>query len=314
MKPKKIEMAVGLFVVVGMFLIATMIIRFGSEDYFAYKDAINFSVHFNFADGILEKAPVRYAGVDVGEVKSLRLTDNPKQRVIVDLIIKKGVNVREKDKFMINSLGLMTELYVEIIPGDPTANLVDQGALLPGTDPVALQEVINSAKKVLEELEKGVQIFSEDETKENIKYTLRNMRKLSEDIKDVSGNLEEGIGIMRNLFVNNEENITISISEFKDNIKGMRKSVEAMERIFARVERGEGLIGKLVMDEKTSTVFSENIEKVKILLDDLHDISMTMKEGEGTIGMFLNDEEVSEKLKKLIIEIEKNPWKLLRKK
>ena len=314
MKPKRIEMTVGIFVVVGMLAIATMIIKFGSADAFAYKDALRISVHFNFADGILEKAPVRYAGVDIGRVEEIRLTDNPRQRVILDLVIKKGVNIRKKDYITINSLGLMSEMYVEIIPGDPMANLIKRGATFQGKDPVALQQVVTSAKKVLEELEKGVQIFSEAETKENIKHSLKNIRVLSEDVKHVSVSLKESVTIMRDLFVKNKEDITDSISEFKQNVKGMRKSVDAVERILARIERGEGLIGKMMVDKKTSEDFSENLEKLKTVLDDIHEISTEIKEGSGTIGMLVTDKEVSEKLKKLIDEIEKNPWKLFRKK
>jgi len=310
---KRIELYVGLFVVIGMIILGYMIIRLGSEDYFAYKDALRFSVHFNFADGLLEKAPVRYAGVDIGRVEGIRLTSNPKQRVILDLVVTKDVEIREKDYITINSLGLMSEMYVEIIPRDQTSNVIKEKSILKGNDPVALQQVVSNAKQVLEELEKGVKIFSEEETKDNIKYSLKNIRELSEEVKSVNANMQETTQILRDLFVSNKDNINESISEFTQNIKGMRKSVDSMERVMARMERGEGLIGKLLVDKKTSDDFSELLEKTKIVMTDLHEINVNIMEGKGSLGMFIYDEEVSGKLKDLIIEIEKNPWKLMRK-
>ncbi|MBN1522617.1 MAG: MCE family protein [Candidatus Aureabacteria bacterium] len=318
MKKKKsevsIELTVGLFVTVGMLVLAAMIIRLGSTDYLAYQNAHRFSVHFSFADGILEKAPVRYAGVEVGRVEKIRLTSDPKQRVILDLVIKNEVQVREKDTVTINSLGLMSEMYVEIVPGDQTANALQAGTVIEGKDPVALQQVVTNAKKVLEELEKGVKIFSEEDTKENIKHSLKNIRALSENVNDISKNMQETAGIMRELFADNKENISESISEFKLNIKGMRKSVDSMERIMARIERGEGLVGKLLVDKDTSDNFSGTMEKISVVLDDIHEISLNIKEGKGAVGLLMTDEEIQEKLKKLITEIEKNPWRLFRKK
>lgn len=311
---RKKEISIGLFVVSAVIVLAAMIIRFGSADYFAYRDALTLTVRFNFSDGILEKAPVRYSGVDVGRVEAIRLTNDSRQRVLLDLTLKKGITIREKDFITINSLGLMSEMYVEIIPGDLAANAVRAGAVLEGKDPVALQQVVSNAKEVLEQLQKGVTLFAEEETKENIRYSLKNVRQLSEDIKDVSGDLKESMTIMRDIFVENKDNINESISEFKQNIKGMRKAIDSVEHLMARVERGEGLLGKVVMDKKTSDDFSESLEKVKRMLDDFHSISLTIKEGKGAMGMLMTDEEVAEKLKLLILKVEEHPWKLFRKK
>jgi phospholipid/cholesterol/gamma-HCH transport system substrate-binding protein len=311
---KKLETSIGLFVVTGMIALAAMIVKFGSGDYLAYRDAVKFTVHFNFADGLLDQAPVRYAGVDVGRVDQIRLSADPHQKVLLDLLIKKGVDVRKEDYITINSLGLMSEMYVEIIPGPSSASLVKGGDILKGEDPVALQQVVTKAKKVLESLEKGVDIFSDEETKENIRNSLRNTKVLSEEMKNIAFDLKSSVKIMADVFVTNKDNIKDSISEFTLNIKGMRRSVDSVERILARVEKGEGLMGRLISDEKLAADFSESLEKMKVVFDDLHEINLNIKGGEGTIGMLIYDKETGEKLKKFIYDVEKNPWKIFRKK
>jgi phospholipid/cholesterol/gamma-HCH transport system substrate-binding protein len=311
---KKLETSIGLFVVTGMIALAAMIVKFGSGDYLAYRDAVKFAVHFNFADGLLVQAPVRYAGVDVGRVDEIRLSADPQQKVLLDLLIKKGVDIRKEDYITINSLGLMSEMYVEIIPGPPSARLVKGGDILKGEDPVALQQVVTKAKKVLESLEKGVDIFSDEETKEDIRNSLRNAKVLSEEMKNIAFSLKDSVKIMADVFVTNKDNIKDSISEFTLNIKGMRRSVDSVERILARVEKGEGLVGRLISDEKLAADFSESLEKMKVVFDDLHEINLNIKKGEGTIGMLIYDKETGEKLKKFIFDVEKNPWKIFRKK
>ncbi len=190
---KKFEFYIGVFVLVGLILVGVMIVGFSDYQYMGEQ----YMVHaiFNYISGVVEGAPVRYAGVDVGKVTKISIFEdtNANTQVNVTLGIKEGVRIKKDSEAVINSLGIIGEKYIEIFPGTPEAGALNPGDEILGIDPIALETVMNTAQSVLSKLEDALssvnKVLSTD-TQEDIKVTIKNFRKAGEDIDRLSNKIE----------------------------------------------------------------------------------------------------------------------------
>lgn len=106
---------------------------------------------FSSAAGIKKFAPVRLAGVEVGEVQNVRLVyDDVSTAVEAVLWLEASVKLRADSEAMMSSLGLMGEKYVEIRPG-VTGGFVEPGGRIESRDPVNFDELMEKASKAMDE-------------------------------------------------------------------------------------------------------------------------------------------------------------------
>ncbi|MCM8780322.1 MAG: MlaD family protein, partial [Candidatus Omnitrophica bacterium] len=106
----KLELKVGIFVFVGLVILGVFVLLIGDIRTFTSGYKINIS--FEFVNGVKVGAPVRFAGVDVGEVKETRfifLPQEAKTKVIVVAWIKNEVKVPSDSVVWVNTLGLLGE-------------------------------------------------------------------------------------------------------------------------------------------------------------------------------------------------------------
>jgi len=85
------------------------------------------------APGLKKGAPVRYRGVEVGEVRQVYFTPGG---VRIDLLIERDdAPIRSQDTVRIMSVGAFGAQVVDIQPGAQTAPLIARGATLPRVQP-----------------------------------------------------------------------------------------------------------------------------------------------------------------------------------
>lgn len=145
----KMELKVGIFVFIGLAILVIFIMFIGN--FKTWDAGYNVSFVFNFINGIRVGAPVRFAGMDVGEVKKLRLMFSPEEgasRIKVYCRLKKDAKIPYDSKIWVNTLGLLGEKYIEIVPGKDYSKLLIEDESLAGEDPVPMYEVGQIAKRI----------------------------------------------------------------------------------------------------------------------------------------------------------------------
>ncbi|OGX44749.1 MAG: hypothetical protein A3G38_02610 [Omnitrophica WOR_2 bacterium RIFCSPLOWO2_12_FULL_51_8] len=146
----KLEFKVGLFVFIGVVILSTFVLLIGKFETWTAGYRVNFI--FNFVNGVKLGAPVRFAGVDVGEVKDLKFffdSIDAKTKVNIVCWIKKQVKIPMDSLVWVNTLGLLGEKYIEVMPGKDYANILPANQSLRGDDPVPMQEVTKLAKDIV---------------------------------------------------------------------------------------------------------------------------------------------------------------------
>jgi len=153
----KLELKVGIFVFVGLVILIIFILSIGGFKTWSSGYRINFN--FNFVNGVKVGAPVRFAGVDVGEVKKVKLEFIPQENrsnVRLEAWIRNIIKIPADSTVWVNTLGLLGEKYVEIIPGKNYANCLKIDGSLTGVDPLPIHQIFNNAESILRNLDDGI--------------------------------------------------------------------------------------------------------------------------------------------------------------
>jgi len=153
----KLEMKVGVFVFIGIIILAVFVLSLGGFKTWASGYEINFL--FNFVNGVKIGAPVRFAGVDVGEVKRINFiipNGEEANKVQITGYVKREVKIPADSTVWVNTLGLLGEKYVEVMPGKNYKQCLANGQALVGNDPIAMHEVAQLAKNVVDDLDASI--------------------------------------------------------------------------------------------------------------------------------------------------------------
>lgn len=148
----KLELKVGTFIFVGLVILVIFVLSIGGLKTWALGYNLKFS--FNFINGVKIGAPVRFAGVDVGKVKEINFVLTPERRtlVVVEAWVKDEVKIPVDSVVWINTLGLLGEKYIEVMPGE-NPQYLRKNETLAGNDPVAMHEVTQLAKNIADDLD-----------------------------------------------------------------------------------------------------------------------------------------------------------------
>jgi phospholipid/cholesterol/gamma-HCH transport system substrate-binding protein len=149
-----LETMVGIFLLVGIGLICTLIIVFGELPDFL-KPSYSVTVKFADASGLLKGSDVYLAGAVIGKVTTDPHYIPDTQRVEVNLKINKEVGIREDASYEIGSSGLLGDRFVVVKPaapkeGAPLAPYVKDGAVIDGETDPGLNGLIRDATPLVD--------------------------------------------------------------------------------------------------------------------------------------------------------------------
>ena len=99
----------------------------------------------------------------------------------------------------------------------------------------------------------------------------------------------------------------LSTEEGKENLKilvaNIKDASQSFKSIAEKIEKGQGILGKLVTDEKLYKDLTETVESLKV-------IAKQIESGQGTLGKLVKDEELYRSLKNTIANLENVSSKL----
>ena len=113
MKRVNMEMAVGLFLLVGIACLGYLSIRLGKLEILR-GDTVPVVAEFSSVAGLKTGAGVEIAGVEVGRIESIAIRE---YRALVRMEVRKGIALQEDAIASIRTRGLIGDKYVSISPG-----------------------------------------------------------------------------------------------------------------------------------------------------------------------------------------------------
>ena len=138
MKRFNLEVIVGLFVILGLCALAYLSIRLGQLQ-IGQGNTYDLTAVFPTVAGLREGATVEIAGVQIGRVQHIKLTD---YAAAVTLRIDKQVQLQEDAIASIRTRGLIGEKYVRVSPGGSDRLLTAGGRLREVEPPIDIETLI----------------------------------------------------------------------------------------------------------------------------------------------------------------------------
>ncbi|MBI3316350.1 MAG: MCE family protein [Candidatus Omnitrophica bacterium] len=234
MKKENLELRVGVFVFIALATLAMMVYKTGD---FYLKPGYQVRFLFAYISGIESGSPVRLAGVPVGEVTAIHAVRSAEgaTQVEVEARIDRGAMIEEDAEVKINSLGLLGEKYIEILPGSSGNKVLSEGSTIVGQVPVGMEQVTQSGQRLIQKLE-----------------------NTADSINRVVGDPEFQASA-KGTFVNAEK-VSANLYQASDDLKEAAKSARI---ILAKVKDGQGTLGRLFMDDTIAKDFEAFVKDVK---------------------------------------------------
>ena len=113
MEKAKLELVVGLFVIVGIVCLGYLAVKLGKLELIG-GDVYEVQAQFNTASGLKPGSTIEIAGVEVGRVRGIVLNDD---RAMVKLAVNKTVKLYTDTIASIKTRGIIGEKFLALSPG-----------------------------------------------------------------------------------------------------------------------------------------------------------------------------------------------------
>ena len=182
------EAKVGAFTIIGIILFIAGILFVGRVDIFG-KSQILITGEFTQVNGLKNGNPVRFSGVDIGNVSDIEITS---RGVAVKMKIDEKTPVPIDSRFTLSSDGFLGEKFIQISPGQSNIYLQD-GDSIRGDGADAMDKAMQSAQKLMEGTEKMLQsinnIIGDPATQNALKYSLQSTATVADNAVVITQNM-----------------------------------------------------------------------------------------------------------------------------
>ena len=137
---RSIEIAVGIFVVIGLLCVGYLTIKLGKINLFG-NDSYPVYARFQSVSGLKPGAIVEMAGVQIGKVEEISL-DNIKKVAVVRMAIRNNVTISDDAIASVSTAGLIGDKFINISPGGSDTILKPGGSITETESSVNLEELI----------------------------------------------------------------------------------------------------------------------------------------------------------------------------
>jgi phospholipid/cholesterol/gamma-HCH transport system substrate-binding protein len=254
-------------------------------------------------NGLVPGNNVRFQGMDVGTVKSVEMLDDT--TIHVTLLIHKSMQsfIKKNALTAINTDGLMGNKIIQILPQEEFAQSVEEGDVLYPAEQIDTDEMlaklnasgdyleltlINLAEitEKLNESEAIWEVLSDPNLSADLKGAVREFRlaganasAMAKAGKDLVTNLEQGDGLVTNLFTDTlmNGNFEKSLEQLEQTSGDAAEMMVSMKTLIQNIQKGEGTAGLILSDsafreqmvqtleniESTTYKLNENMEAIK---------------------------------------------------
>lgn len=260
------DVAVGLFALGAFAILFWGTLRIGALRAFADADARTHAARFRDASGLSPESDVLIAGVRVGKVSAVEL-DGASALVRVR-ITDRGARVPSDSTAAIRPRGMLGERVLEIVPGEAPDELPDGAAFARSEESADLARVVSKLELAATDVQQVSRAFRNalgtGEGEQSLRDIVGNVRAMTERLRGVvdanadridsiAANFDGFSGDLAELTTGQREAVVELIGNLRTASVKLRESLDRLALVAARVEAGEGTLGKLVTDDAVYT-------------------------------------------------------------
>lgn len=264
---------VGFFVLAGTCLLILALYLIGSKQNL-FGSTFKLKAQFHNVNGLMPGNNVRFTGIDIGTVESVKIINDSTVDVVMVIEDKVQVFIKKNATAVIGTDGLMGNKLININSSSEDAASVEDGDILKTEKPMdtnAMMKTLSITNENVKEITIQIKSIVEKLNKENTLWSILMDTAVADNVKQAIVNIK---------------------------ITGERTAVITgdLSRIVKHVNEGKGTIGALLTDTTLSKNLHQSIVNIKLISDslalvtgDLRHITSTVKRGKGAIGTILMD-------------------------
>jgi phospholipid/cholesterol/gamma-HCH transport system substrate-binding protein len=276
------EIKVGLFVLVGLVLLAALLIQFGKGTSL-FRGTYELHLRASNVGGLKQHASVLLAGVQVGNVSDIQLGPSGTNVNISLQIYKSYKNKIYHDaRFVIQQSGFLGDQYVAIIPTANQLPVLTNGAYVECEAPFNLQETARAAAGFIQRIDETAKklnaavsdvrrLVLNEETLTNFSAAIGNLHTITEEATDTVANINALVAtngaqidfaVSNVVFfsqdmvrLSNDAHSIISTNgpDITAAVKNLETSTADLKKLMDGLQAGKGLAGTLLKNEQLST-------------------------------------------------------------
>ena len=285
---KGAEFFVGLFLIIGLGMIAAMALIFGRASQGMQK-SYSIIVEFPNASGLIKGCDVLISGARVGSVAEAPRLINQQYAVAVPLDINQDVKIPRTSRFQIRTNGMLGDAYVDIVPPATYTqeDYARPGETIEGTKLGGFEELTAKGGVLIDRLNTEV---------------LTKLNGSLDEFRKAATNLNE-----RFLTETNKKNLEDTFSEFSKTAKDldsvMKKAQEALDSAAGTMKTADASAAELKLAigdlRKMADTATKTVDSAKILIN-------KASAGEGALGVLMSDRQVAADLRALIANLRRS--------
>lgn len=235
---------------------------------------VTYKTRMEDAAGILEKTPIKVAGINAGRIKSIELDGN---EALITFEITDKIKVTPGSSLKVKSVGLLGDKFLDLNVG-PAGEPLSPGEFIPNESAGGFGDLAKDAGAVLKEVK---------EIAQTIKDALRDEQGRNV-VKEIVSNIEDTSASLKRITTGNEQRI----NDIMDDINRVTQQL-AFETDRYQKNSLMNDLGKIgpILDKADSTVA------------DLQTIVADVKEGKGTVGKLLRDDAVVDQVSQTLSSV-----------
>lgn len=280
MEKSRLEIKVGLFVILGLALLAVLVIQF-SKGASAFRSTYTLKLNTVNVGDLKERASVLLAGVQVGSVKQIELVPDGKS-VNIFLQIYKAYPIYHDARFVIESAGFLGDKFVSVIPTKNELPVLTNNEAVTCEEPFDLQEVARGAAGFIKRMDETAQKLEDSVT--DLRAQVLNAQTLSSfgvaltNMKAFTESALAAVASINSLVATNGAQVGIAVSNlvyFSAELtqlagsaqeilatngatidhatRNMDEMTATLKQLTADLQAGRGLAGTLLQNQELAT-------------------------------------------------------------
>lgn len=312
------QAVVGLFMITVLLLLGYFTIVISGVDILAGRNRIPVRFSFTQVGGLKDRDNVMYRGTKVGAIERVTVTPS---NLVVTAMMDPGVVLREGYKATVCNLSMLGGYYLRLEEGN--GEPIDLSSrVFQGDSPNDWMDDIRQIAHNLNTATSGPEL-----------------RSIVTNVEAAASHASRFAGEARTMV----DDVKAIIADAKTFVSNANIAASSMSAVSARVERGEGFVGKLLSpDETVYNDFRDTLanakgvteklnreklfsdieagvaafrraaegldtkdisDKASSLLESLDTLAKKMENGEGTLGRLVNDKSLHDELSGLIRDV-----------
>jgi phospholipid/cholesterol/gamma-HCH transport system substrate-binding protein len=286
MTERQMQLRIGALVLTALLLFMGFVLSVGKRSAL-FEERYSLWTSFSSTEGLAVGAPLRLAGVTVGNVTRIAFgRDLKDRRIALTLSVEQRVQdrIREDSVASIGTIGLVGDKVLDVTVGSLDRPALQPGARLASVDPLDYTVLVQKGDRILDNVTRITASLDEflaggeSAGKRNLNEALRSLRTTLVEV-------EKGGGLLHDIIYGKEG---------ADLLARVDRTVQSLERTARAIETERGLLHALIYTPQEDT-----LGRLTRALAGLDDLVREAKEGRGLLHALIYDPQAAEILVRL---------------